>query len=174
MKTIEANVANVAIVATVATIAKSCHSPASVYSQSLVSNCPSSLALRYPARGYVIPAKPPPVPPQTQAADALTAFEMVDCERGLARSTGVPNSHVVITELTSIDQSNGAQRRKLHTCSLNSFHHTPSYAQTFPMALIQSWLPPSREHWQLLQSIWQFFPIVCCLFRAQNCPKSDP
>lgn len=29
-----------------------------------------------------------------------------------------------------------------------------------PMALIQNWLPPSRENWELLVYYFQFFPIV--------------
>lgn len=36
------------------------------------------------------------------------------------------------------------------------------------MALIQSWMPPSREHWQLLSSIWQVFPLVCFLPHTRN------
>ena len=29
------------------------------------------------------------------------------------------------------------------------------------MAIIDSWLPPSREHWELVNYSWQFFPVVC-------------
>ncbi|KAI9793522.1 MAG: hypothetical protein M1816_007955 [Peltula sp. TS41687] len=28
------------------------------------------------------------------------------------------------------------------------------------MALIQNWLPPSRENWELLTGLWKFFPLV--------------
>lgn len=28
------------------------------------------------------------------------------------------------------------------------------------MELINSWLPPSREHWELITWLWQFFPLV--------------
>ena len=28
------------------------------------------------------------------------------------------------------------------------------------MAIIESWVPPSREHWELLTWLWQFFPLV--------------
>ncbi|MCJ1476624.1 hypothetical protein MMC13_005292 [Lambiella insularis] len=28
------------------------------------------------------------------------------------------------------------------------------------MAIIDTWLPPSREHWELLNWLWQFFPLV--------------
>ncbi|WPH01173.1 Hypothetical protein R9X50_00400900 [Acrodontium crateriforme] len=27
------------------------------------------------------------------------------------------------------------------------------------MALIESWYPPSREHWELIAYVWQFFPV---------------
>ncbi|KAL8848117.1 MAG: hypothetical protein Q9221_006837 [Calogaya cf. arnoldii] len=27
------------------------------------------------------------------------------------------------------------------------------------MAVVQSWLPPSREHWELINYLWQFFPL---------------
>lgn len=30
------------------------------------------------------------------------------------------------------------------------------------MAIIESWLPPSREHWELITWAFQFFPLVCC------------
>ncbi|KAK4958601.1 hypothetical protein LTR66_013167 [Elasticomyces elasticus] len=29
------------------------------------------------------------------------------------------------------------------------------------MALIQNWLPPSRENWELIAFWWQFFPLLC-------------
>lgn len=28
------------------------------------------------------------------------------------------------------------------------------------MAIIHNWLPPSRENWELVNSIWQLFPLV--------------
>lgn len=28
------------------------------------------------------------------------------------------------------------------------------------MALIEGWLPPTREHWELIEYIWRFFPLV--------------
>ena len=28
------------------------------------------------------------------------------------------------------------------------------------MAIIESWVPPSREHWELITFLWQFFPLV--------------
>ena len=28
------------------------------------------------------------------------------------------------------------------------------------MAIIPTWCPPSREHWELLTFLWQFFPLV--------------
>jgi len=28
------------------------------------------------------------------------------------------------------------------------------------MAIVQDWLPPSRENWELVCWIWQFFPLV--------------
>jgi hypothetical protein len=28
------------------------------------------------------------------------------------------------------------------------------------MALLETWCPPSREHWEFLVFLWQFFPIV--------------
>ncbi|KAI4207193.1 MAG: hypothetical protein LQ346_000687 [Caloplaca aetnensis] len=28
------------------------------------------------------------------------------------------------------------------------------------MAIVESWLPPSREHWELITYLWQFFPIL--------------
>lgn len=28
------------------------------------------------------------------------------------------------------------------------------------MALVQGWLPPSRENWELLVWAWQLFPVV--------------
>lgn len=39
---------------------------------------------------------------------------------------------------------------------------TPSQAdaKSSPMALIESWMPPSREHWDLLLRIWHFYPLV--------------
>lgn len=36
----------------------------------------------------------------------------------------------------------------------------PSLAEPDPMALISGLLPPSRENWQLLTWLWQFFPLV--------------
>ena len=29
------------------------------------------------------------------------------------------------------------------------------------MAIVETWCPPSREHWELLIFLWQFFPFVC-------------
>jgi hypothetical protein len=31
------------------------------------------------------------------------------------------------------------------------------------MAIIDTWCPPSREHWQLVTFLWQFFPMACTL-----------
>jgi hypothetical protein len=28
------------------------------------------------------------------------------------------------------------------------------------MAIVQNWLPPSRENWELITWLWQFFPLV--------------
>ena len=28
------------------------------------------------------------------------------------------------------------------------------------MAIIQDWMPPSRENWELVTFLWQFFPLV--------------
>ena len=28
------------------------------------------------------------------------------------------------------------------------------------MSIIPTWCPPSREHWELVTFLWQFFPIV--------------
>lgn len=28
------------------------------------------------------------------------------------------------------------------------------------MAIVQDWLPPSRENWEALCYVWQFFPLV--------------
>lgn len=28
------------------------------------------------------------------------------------------------------------------------------------MAIIPTWCPPSREHWELVTFLWQFFPVV--------------
>lgn len=28
------------------------------------------------------------------------------------------------------------------------------------MAIIEGWLPPTREHWELIVYWWQFFPVV--------------
>ncbi|KAL9030006.1 MAG: hypothetical protein Q9196_001820 [Gyalolechia fulgens] len=28
------------------------------------------------------------------------------------------------------------------------------------MAVVGSWLPPSREHWELINHLWQFFPLI--------------
>ncbi|EKG21483.1 SWR1-complex protein 4 [Macrophomina phaseolina MS6] len=31
------------------------------------------------------------------------------------------------------------------------------------MAIIQNWLPPSRENWELINSIWQLFPVLTAI-----------
>ncbi|KAL1641154.1 hypothetical protein SLS58_006262 [Diplodia intermedia] len=31
------------------------------------------------------------------------------------------------------------------------------------MAIIQNWLPPSRENWELIQSVWQLFPLFAAV-----------
>lgn len=28
------------------------------------------------------------------------------------------------------------------------------------MAIVENWLPPSKENWELINFAWQFFPIV--------------
>ncbi|KAL8997843.1 MAG: hypothetical protein Q9188_006230 [Gyalolechia gomerana] len=28
------------------------------------------------------------------------------------------------------------------------------------MAILETWLPPSREHWELMNYLWQFFPLL--------------
>jgi hypothetical protein len=30
----------------------------------------------------------------------------------------------------------------------------------FTMAIVQDWLPPSRENWELVCTIWKYFPVV--------------
>ena len=37
---------------------------------------------------------------------------------------------------------------------------------------LKSWCPPSREHWELLVFLWQFFPLVCqCLLDLRKLPN---
>ncbi len=43
--------------------------------------------------------------------------------------------------------------------SLQNTTENPSYSLV-RMAIINSWLPPSREHWEMLNWAWQFFPLV--------------
>ncbi|KKY14490.1 putative steroid 5 alpha-reductase [Diplodia seriata] len=31
------------------------------------------------------------------------------------------------------------------------------------MAIIQNWLPPTRENWELIQSVWQLFPLFAAV-----------
>lgn len=31
--------------------------------------------------------------------------------------------------------------------------------------MIETWLPPSREHWELINQLWQLFPLVRHLFQ---------
>ncbi|KAL8694544.1 MAG: hypothetical protein Q9218_000800 [Villophora microphyllina] len=39
------------------------------------------------------------------------------------------------------------------------------------MAILESWLPPSREHWELITFLWQFFPVtIHYLYRALISP----
>ena len=42
------------------------------------------------------------------------------------------------------------------------------------MAIVDSWLPPSREHWELITTLWQFFPLVCCASAMLTCIKLTP
>jgi hypothetical protein len=30
------------------------------------------------------------------------------------------------------------------------------------MAIVENWLPPSRENWEWICYVWQFFPVVRC------------
>ena len=34
------------------------------------------------------------------------------------------------------------------------------------MSIIPTWCPPSREHWELVTFLWQFFPIVRYAIRS--------
>lgn len=40
------------------------------------------------------------------------------------------------------------------------------------MAIVQNWLPPSRENWELLCQVWQYFPLVR-LCREPPCALAD-
>jgi 3-oxo-5-alpha-steroid 4-dehydrogenase 1 len=40
------------------------------------------------------------------------------------------------------------------------FGSAQTYLFTITMAIVENWLPPSRENWELVCRIWQFFPIV--------------
>ncbi len=42
------------------------------------------------------------------------------------------------------------------------------------MEILKPWCPPSREHWELLLRLWQFFPLVCqCLLDLRKLPNSS-
>ena len=34
------------------------------------------------------------------------------------------------------------------------------------MAIVEGWCPPTRENWELLVYLWQFFPLVCTASRS--------
>jgi hypothetical protein len=36
----------------------------------------------------------------------------------------------------------------------------PLHASTTTMAILQNWLPPSRENWELICTVWAYFPLV--------------
>lgn len=36
------------------------------------------------------------------------------------------------------------------------------------MAVIENWLPPSRENWELVSYLWQFFPLVSRVARVSG------
>jgi hypothetical protein len=57
----------------------------------------------------------------------------------------------------------------LMICLLSSKHYSTSYTQLHArasinritaMAIIENWLPPSRENWELICRVWAYFPIV--------------
>jgi hypothetical protein len=39
-------------------------------------------------------------------------------------------------------------------------HFAQDHLLNTVMAIVEKWLPPSRENWELICYIWQFFPIV--------------
>lgn len=41
------------------------------------------------------------------------------------------------------------------------------------MAILQGWLPPSRENWSFLVFLWQFFPLVRIFFLKNLFPKGE-
>ena len=45
------------------------------------------------------------------------------------------------------------------TCSRFTLQFIRRIAKTLIMALIQNWLPPSRENWEIISWLWQFFPL---------------
>ncbi len=41
------------------------------------------------------------------------------------------------------------------------------------MPMIPTWCPPSREHWELVTFLWQFFPIVWYAIRRGQLSFTD-
>lgn len=42
------------------------------------------------------------------------------------------------------------------------------------MPLIPTWYPPSREHWEIVTFLWQFFPVVRYAIRGQRMSVTNP
>ena len=43
-----------------------------------------------------------------------------------------------------------------------------------PIIIIPTWCPPSREHWELVTFLWQFFPIVRYAIRKDRMSFTNP
>lgn len=49
-------------------------------------------------------------------------------------------------------------RKHLKLCPIDCFAR-----RVINMAVVENWLPPSRENWEWICYVWQFFPVVSTL-----------